>query len=54
MNSAIQISQSLSVTGIVVMALPMHHGLTVFLMSLTAVVGACLVAKMFVGQRDMF
>lgn len=34
--------------------LPMHHGLTVFLMSVTALVAVYFLGKMFVGQREMF
>lgn len=34
--------------------LPMHHGLTVFMLSVTALVAVYFIGQMFVGQREMF
>lgn len=34
--------------------LPMHSGLTVLLMTVTALVAVGILARMFMNQRDMF
>lgn len=34
--------------------LPMHHGLTVFMLSVTTLVAVYFLGRMFVGQREVF
>lgn len=47
MNTAKQISLNIFGTGMALQVIPTHHGLTVALMTLTGLIGAALVCKMF-------